>query len=209
MERYRAGFDITILWAINDRNNAVMPLEDKDVHLYYTCERGRYEADITIQDRNVVVWHFYGKDQRYLGGYTLTLEINQSNGKRRIKKDLCDAFVLVGKDCEENYPEGDAIINNGGEITLSSELDIYRIAPIIPTVGENGNWYVDGVDTGKKSTGKSAYEIAVELGGYTGTEEEFAAALRENAEIKMIVLSEAEYEALPNKEEAFYFCYED
>lgn len=185
-----------------------MPLEDKDVHLYYTCERGRYEANITIQDRNVVVWHFYGKDQRYLGGYTLTLEINQSNGKRRIKKDLCNAFVLVGKDCEENYPEGDAIINNGGEITLSSELDIYRISPIIPTIGANENWRVDGEDTGLPSRGRSAYEYAVSQ-GYKGTEEEFAEDLKETANVKFIVLSQKEYDALPVKEDKFYYCYEE
>lgn len=38
-------------------------------------------------------------------------------------------------------------------------------------IGENGNWYIDGVDTGKSSRGRdglSAYEVAVSL-GYQGT----------------------------------------
>lgn len=68
---------------------------------------------------------------------------------------------------------------------------------ITPTIGENGNWYLGDTDTGKPSRGetgqrgetgatgaqgpagadgKSAYAYAVE-GGYTGTEEEFAAKL--------------------------------
>ena len=65
---------------------------------------------------------------------------------------------------------------------------------ITPTIGENGNWYLGETDTGKPSRGedgatgatgatgekgtdgKSAYAYAVE-GGYTGTEEEFAAKL--------------------------------
>lgn len=68
---------------------------------------------------------------------------------------------------------------------------------ITPTIGENGNWYLGETDTGKPSRGedgatgatgatgekgtdgKSAYAYAVE-GGYTGTEEEFAAKLAGN-----------------------------
>lgn len=64
---------------------------------------------------------------------------------------------------------------------------------ITPTIGDNGNWYLGDTDTGKPSRGedgatgatgekgtdgKSAYAYAVE-GGYTGTEDEFAAKLAE------------------------------
>ena len=48
-----------------------------------------------------------------------------------------------------------------------------------PYIGDNGNWYVGQTDTGVAATGqdgKSAYQYAVE-GGYTGTEEAFAAKL--------------------------------
>lgn len=68
---------------------------------------------------------------------------------------------------------------------------------ITPTIGENGNWYLGATDTGKPSRGekgetgargekgdtgatgadgKSAYSYAQD-GGYTGTEQEFAAKL--------------------------------
>jgi hypothetical protein len=147
MARYRIENDMTILWSINDRNGAALPLNDKEVHLYYTCERGRYEADIEIQDGNVVIWHFYGRQQRTLGDYTLTLEILQSNGKRSIKKDMCKAFTLVSKECEEKYGKGEAHINEGGEVTLVTDLDIYRISPVIPYVGEDGYWWVDDQKT--------------------------------------------------------------
>lgn len=160
---------MTILWSINDRDGADFPLKDKEVHLYYTCERGRFEAEIEIQDSNVVAWHFYGKDQRALGSYTLTLEILQSQGKRSIKKDICNAFVLVGKECEEKYYKEDADVNEGGEVVLASDLDIYRMSPIIPQIGANGNWFVDGVDTNSSSKGPKGevtdlayFEFAVE-----------------------------------------------
>lgn len=208
MARYRIGYDMTIIWSITDRNGAALPLTDKEVHLYYTCERGRFEADIEIQDGNVVIWHFFAKDQRVLGGYKLTLTILQSAGKRAIQRDICTAFTLVGRACEENYDDDEANINEGGEITLASELDIYRISPIIPTIGANENWRVDGVDTGLPSRGRSAYEYAVSQ-GYKGTEEEFAEDLKETANVKFIVLSQKEYDALPVKEDKFYYCYEE
>lgn len=153
MERFRIGFDMTVLWSINDRNGGVLPLTDKEVHLYYTCDRGRFEADIEIQDDNVVVWNFFGTEQRVLGKYTLTLEI-KSNEKRTIRKDTCNAFVLVEKDCEENIEDGEAYIKEGGEMTLATDLDIYRIQPIIPYVGEDGYWWVDGKKTPWYSKGE-------------------------------------------------------
>ena len=145
---------MTILWSINDRNGAALPLNDKEIHLYYICERGRFEAEIEIQDNNVVVWHFYGKKQKTLGNYSLTLEIIQSQGKRTIKKDICNAFTLVSRGCSEICPSGEAHIKEGGEITLATDLDIYRISPIIPQIGDNDNWWVDGNDTGKPARGE-------------------------------------------------------
>lgn len=153
MARYRIGNDMTILWSINDGNGAALPLQDKEVHLYYTCERGRFEAKIEIQEPNIIAWTFHGREQRALGDYTLTVEILQSDGKRAIRKDVCKAFTLVGRGCEESEGKGDAHINKGGEITLVTDLDIYRISPVIPYVGKNGNWYIDGVDTNQPARG--------------------------------------------------------
>lgn len=223
MVRYRIGEDITIVWSIKDRKGAVLPLKDKEVRLFYTCERGRYEADIQIQDDNVVVWTFLGKNQRTLGSYTLTLEIKMPYGTRTIKRDECNAFCLVGRKCEESDYLGDAIIHEGGEITLATELDIYRIQPIIPEIVKEADgyeyWYIDGVNTGKRSYGKTAYEVAVEFGQFDGTEEEFgiyqakvASATKdiEDLQNRLVVMSETEYERLQEKDpNKFYFLYEE
>lgn len=186
---------MTILWTVNGRDGSALPLKDKEVHLYYTCERGRFEANFEIQGTNVVAWNFLGKNQRALGDYTLSLEILQSDGKRTIKMDKCNAFSLVGRNCEELYDNADADINEGGELTIVSNLDIYRISPIIPYVVKDNNgigyWYVDGVETGDRSTGESAYEYALTK-GFDGTEEEFAAltAKLPNVSAELAKLSE-------------------
>ena len=55
-------------------------------------------------------------------------------------------------------------------------------SPIV-TIGENENWYIDDVDSGKPSrgrqgeTGKSAYEVAIEQ-GFEGTEQEWLDSLK-------------------------------
>lgn len=174
---------MTVVWSIYDHTGAAYNLKGKEVRLYYTCERGRFEVDFEIQETNKVVWSFFGREQKVIGDYTLSLEIIESAGKRRISKDYCNAFTLVGKSCEE-AALGNPNISEDGNIVLSSKLDVYKIQPIIPTVGSNSNWFVDGTDTGKPSTGKSAYEYAKEK-GYEGTESEYAESLKlapENSE---------------------------
>ena len=184
MARYRIGNDITVVWTVNDRNGDAFPLEDKDVHLYYTCERGRFEADIKIKDTNKIVWDFYGSLQKALGVYSLTLVILQSEGKRSIKKDICNAFTFVGKDCEADapadYADGDLAVY---QKTITTDLDVLRINPIVPTIEKDENgigyWVIDGVNTGEKATAEGAYELAKRY-GYEGTEEEFAQLLMES-----------------------------
>lgn len=160
MERFRIGYDVTILWSVTDKKGVALPLTDKEVHLYYTCERGRFEADIEIQDDNVVVWHFLNEEQRVLGSYGLTLEVLQSNGKRAIRKDICEAFSLVCNSCCEDTEE-EANVLEGGEIVLASEVDIYRISPVIPQIGKNGNWWVDGQDTGRPASSTFVLDFTV------------------------------------------------
>ena len=198
---------MTVLWAVYERD-CVTPynLSDKEVRMYMTHDRGREEVTVektSLPDgsvNNVVRWFWPGNRQRVLGPYTLTLEILTSVGKRTIRKDVCDAFVLVGRDCMCNEDEGDAIINEGGELTLASNLDIYRISPIIPQIGENGNWWVDGSDTGRPSKGEDAYDLAVER-GYDGTYEEYAMlcanigrAVVSQDVSEIIIMKESEYD---------------
>lgn len=221
MARYRIGNDMTIIWSVTNKDGSSFPLAGKEVHLYYTCERGRFEADIEIQNSNVIVWNFLGSSQRALGDYTLILEILQSNGKRVIRRDICNAFTFVGKSCEGRHGNEDGEINNDGVINLVSELEIYRISPIIPYVVKDENgigyWYVDGVNTGDRSTGESAYEYAKKK-GYEGTEEEYAECLAYVASAKndietlkdeKVFLTEAEYDSLEEKDESkLYFVFE-
>lgn len=176
MEKFRIGNDLSIFWAILDDDGQPYPLFDKKVRLFVTHPRGRMEVtdDISIQNGHVVAWNFQANRQRYLGTYKLTVEIYSSPTVRVLRRDIEEAFGLVSSSLYEDIEAGKPDINETGMLRLSSVLEVIRTAPIIPQVGPNRNWWVDGVDTGKSSVGLTAYEFAKEQ-GYEGTEEEYAA----------------------------------
>lgn len=154
MEKFRIGNDISVFWAIQDKQDKPFPLGGKDVRLFVTHPRGRIEVtdEITIQD-NVICWEFRGTSQRYLGTYKLTVEIWSTPTTRVIRKDINEAFSLVSASVFEDRESSLPVITDTGTLYLSSILDVYRIMPVIPQIGPNGNWWVDGVDTGLPSQG--------------------------------------------------------
>lgn len=130
--RYRIGNDLTIFWAINNRDGSPYDLDGKEVRLFMTHERGREEVEVQITQlepgirNNVIRWDFKAEDQRILGKYTLTFVVLESDTHRELTKDYGEAFTLVGRSEMENE-EGDANISTGGDLILSTKLDIYRI----------------------------------------------------------------------------------
>ena len=101
-----------------------------------------------------------------------------------------ERFDVIQRCKPEDYVYTETEILNYN--TLSDRITkIEESGGITPTIGDNGNWYLGSTDTGKPSRGekgdtgatgatgadgKSAYSYAQD-GGYTGTEEEFAAKL--------------------------------
>lgn len=130
--RFRIGNDLTIFWAINNRDGSPYDLDGKEVRLFMTHERGREEVEAQITQlepgirNNVIRWDFKAADQRILGTYTLTLVVLESGTHRELTKDYGEAFTLVGRS-EMESEEGDANISIGGDLILSTKLDVYRI----------------------------------------------------------------------------------
>lgn len=164
MEKFRIGNDLSVCWAILDDNDQPFSLSGKDVRLFVTHPRGRMEVtdDTTIQDGHVIVWDFAASKQRYLGTYKLSVEIYTSPTTRVLKRDINEAFSLVSDSLYEDIESGKPDINESGLLRLSSVLEVLRVFPVIPQIGENGNWVVEGVDTGKPARGEagSAVELA-------------------------------------------------
>ena len=152
MRKIRLGNDIQFNWSLLNSEGEPYNLEGADLRITYTTFRGVTEVTDFSVSGNVVSWVFRGKDQKILGDYIITLQKNAGEDGM-ITIDKCSAFRLVARSCDA-----------GGEtacshlkvetVELQSEVDGVIVDPVIPEIGENGNWFVNGKDTGKPSKGE-------------------------------------------------------
>lgn len=119
MKSVRKGNDIGIAWAIKS-GDAPFSLEGKDIAFYLSTPYGKVEIkDYTISG-NVITWTFYGKDQSYLGNYSLVLVINE-DVTGMVTTDYCDFVRLVSRSCEASG-EDDGVQTE--VIELTSEVSV-------------------------------------------------------------------------------------
>lgn len=198
MKKIRIGNTIDIRWEvfIGDGDDATpYDLTGKNLTVYLSNAFERVNIDKFSTNENVLNFTWEGKDQRYAGVYQMILIEN--NGEPEMKTlDERDAFELVRCSCLEDEEESD----NRDNIELSSRLNLLRIFPIIPEVGDNGNWIVNGKDTGKPSKGEDAYQIAV-ASGFKGTYDEYVELCGSIGEgvisqdiSKIIIMQKSEYD---------------
>lgn len=169
MKKIRIGNTVALSWEIFiHEGDEKLPydLTGKDISIYLVNAFDVVKIEEFVTENNVLSFTWEGSEQRYTGVYQMTLVENEGTDTM-ITFDECEAFELVRCSCSDDEEE-DTI----EKVELSSSLNMVRVYPIVPVIGPNGNWWVDGKDTGKPSTGMSAYEFAKE-NGYTGTEEEY------------------------------------
>lgn len=148
MKRIRLGNTIDIVWEIflgKDKDKGKYDLTGKKLTIYLVSAFDRIKISDFTTEFNVLRFTFEGKDQKHQGRYQLTFVENEGGDDTRTL-DKCDAFELVKGSCKET--------DDLSEITLASSFDALRIYPIVPQVGPNGNWWVDGVDTGNPTRGE-------------------------------------------------------
>lgn len=189
--RYRIGNDLSVFWAIHNRDNSPFDMEGMDVRLFVTNERGRKEVDVvlaTLPDgtiNNVIRWDFKGEDQRVLGLHTLTVEISESATHREIIRDYCQAFELVGRS-ESETEEGDANISIGGDLILSSKLDIYRFeATNVDLSGIKEN--IHDISESIKDINEESVEIKVAINGIQTQVNDIGTELTTKASVETVV----------------------
>lgn len=169
MKKIRIGNTFEIRWAIfagEGKDAAPYNLAGKDLSVYLITAFNTIKVEDFSTEDNMIMFAFEGKDQRYAGTYQMTLIENEGKEEMRTL-DTRDAFELVRCSCiEDDADEGIEIVS------LSSELNALKIYPVIPEIGENGNWFIEGKDTGKQTKGDDAYQMAVSR-GFKGTYDEF------------------------------------
>lgn len=148
--KIRIHKDITFRWRVNT-NGSKVSLLGRDLCLYITDSFGNKTIlDFSVTDENLITTVFYGRVQRSLGDYVLTLVENAcKDGSTAV--DAVNAVTLVSR-TEQETPE-DTYYNLTAD-TIDLEADLY--------VGGRG---------------ASAYEIWL-AEGHTGTVAEFLESLK-------------------------------
>lgn len=204
MELNRAGNPLQIYWdftlRMQDGSAKDFSLEGKSLNLTLITPRGKKSIEDYHVSGNVIDWLFSADYQTTYGDHSLMLEVLAPSGKVISTSTQYNFVRIIDESClDDETEEGlDNVLLDEGDsvVLLSTVLHALRIMPVYPEVGPNGNWWVDGVDTGKPSAGMSAYEFAKE-NGYTGTEAEYAAecaampTLNEESRVATAAASEA------------------
>lgn len=120
-DRIRKGNDIGVSWAIfaDAENQVPYDLMGRRLTMYLTNRYGTSQISGFKTEGHIVKWTYYGKDQKQLGPYTLTLVENEGNEDMHTV-DFCKAFVIVARSCEAT--KGDENKVELVHLDLSSEM---------------------------------------------------------------------------------------
>lgn len=98
MRKHRSGNDLAVVWSILSNGESFL-LEGREWKLYLKNLYGSKEITDFSVNGNKIYWTFWGKDQKSLGKYTLTL-VGNEGAKGMITIDTCDFVCLVARSCE-------------------------------------------------------------------------------------------------------------
>ena len=157
MDNIRLGNTFEVSWEINQFNGTeTVPydLSGKNLTLILSNALCKTKVDKFSVIGNIISFTFEGKDQKYVGKYSLILIENDGIEGMHVV-DVCDAFRLVNRSCE----------------TCDDSSSIIDCT------------HIDFSSTMLSRRGISAYEYA-KLNGYEGTEEEYAADCRAIPDLK-------------------------
>lgn len=125
--------------------------EEMSVVLWHMFKPWRREENYTIEGNEVAV-QFAADDQEEIGQYGVTIrytkpDAGSETGKRRFAVDMPNAFELAPATADCGCAK---------EIQLCGHVQIAAdgINVETPTIGEDGNWVINGQNTGKPSRGE-------------------------------------------------------
>lgn len=139
MNHLRIGTDRKFLWAITINGEEPDLSTYDSVDLFVSCPGHKFTPQDVVLDGNVIIWKFKGKDQRYLGPYSLTVVINDGMEDMHTF-DICDAFSLVSCSCKESH--GDTLSPiDVTPLYAAGQLGAAEIYPIlrVKAKGEKGS----------------------------------------------------------------------
>ena len=125
MKNVRIGNDINIVWQFLN-NGQPFNLEGKDVTIYLSCTYERVKVKEFSISENTITWVFKGKEQKYVGKYSLELVLNE--GKDGMATTDARKFVNLVHHCcnNEGFDEP-----NFTTTTISLESNVVYMAAAV------------------------------------------------------------------------------
>lgn len=158
--RIRVGKNIFFKITVNRLDNEPEDFTDaRNVMLTVNRKYSSYQVSplLTIRD-NIIEFEFVGGGDAISGQYELHLyyeKLNETSvtGVNKFYLDFCNAFILVDLTCKEDTE----FESESTSINLKGVIDRNKDGKdgLTPFIGDNGNWWIGNVDTGKPSRGKA------------------------------------------------------
>ena len=158
--RIRVGKNIFFKITVNRLDDEPEDFTDaRNVRLTVNRKYSSYQVSplLTIRD-NIIEFEFVGGGDAISGQYELHLyyeKLNEASvsGVDKFYLDFCNAFILVDLTCKEDteFESESPSINLKGVIERNKDGK----DGLTPFIGDNGNWWIGNVDTGKPSRGKA------------------------------------------------------
>lgn len=158
--RIRVGKNIFFKITVNRLNDEPEDFTDaRNVKLTINRKYSSYQVSppLTIHD-NIIEFEFVGGGNAISGQYEVHLyyeKLNEASvtGIDKFYLDFCNAFILVDLTCKEDT----GFESESPSINLKGIIERNRDGKdgVTPMIGENGNWWIGDVDTGKPSRGKA------------------------------------------------------
>ena len=158
--RIRVGKNIFFKITVNRLDNEPEDFTDaRNVRLTVNRKYSSYQVFplLTIRN-NIIEFEFVGGGDAISGQYEFHLyyeKLNEASvtGVDKFYLDFCNAFILVDLTCKEDteFESESPSINLKGVIERNKDGK----DGLTPFIGDNGNWWIGNVDTGKPSRGKA------------------------------------------------------
>lgn len=138
---FQKGIPLTVAWRLVKPDGTDFNLVGYTHRLYYGVGNRFTAVSSTTVAGNVVTWVFPAESQTAAGDYSLRLMIFQ-NGKIFTTVAYDKAFSLyIGTSANSQQTAG---ANVGNVVSLLTVAEFYALAPVVPTVGDDGFWWVNG-----------------------------------------------------------------
>ena len=135
---------LTIVWHLTKPDGTDFSLQGYSYRLFYKNGKGKAEADSThvTASGNTISFVFLTGAARFAGEYSLQLVLFQ-NGSLFCTLNYNNAFGFTRLDVPGTANQNQE--QTGNVVHLYTAAEYYLLAPVVPTVGDDGYWYVNGV----------------------------------------------------------------